>query len=267
MTMEALRGKVSRRSKRREPEPLAIGEVDKDIFNCPVCARPLGVGESRCPGCGTRLIAGVAMRRAGGFVAIGVVGGVMVAFAIMIGSYAVDRASAVITFALPGTVTPSAAPAASGAVPTTAPVVVPAVPSSAIAALRQTTLLNQRIMADRERLAAAVGARSPRAAEIAVALRALASDAAIGKRVAVEIADWEEAGAVTAGFIDFYAAMGERADAGLSASLQNDKAYLKSGRSMLKLLNQLPGLDAGARALTDSIGIKLPPLTAGAETP
>jgi hypothetical protein len=208
------------------------------------------------------------MRRAGGFVAIGVVGGVMVAFAIMIGSFAVERAGAVITFALPGTVTPSAVPQASvAAVPTSAPNVVPAVPSSAIAALRQTTLLNQRIVADRERLAAAVGARSPKAAAIAAALRSLASDAAIGKRVVAEVADWNEAGAVTAAFVDFYAAVGEKADSGLSASLRNDKAYLKSGRSMLKLLNQLPGLDAGARALTDSIGIKLPPLTAGAETP
>lgn len=268
MTMEALRGKVTRRSKPREPEPLAIGELDKDIFNCPVCARPLGVGARRCPGCGTRLIAGVALRRAGGFVAIGVVGGIMVAFAIMIGSFAVERASAVFTFSLPGTVTPSAVPQASAAaIPTTAPNVVPAVPSSAIAALRQTTLLNQRIMADRERLAAAVGARSPHAAAIAAALRSLASDAAIGKRVVADVADWDEAGAVTAAFVDFYAAVGEKADAGLSASVQNGKAYVKSGRSMLKLLDHLPGLDAGARQLTDGIGIKLPPLVAGAGTP
>lgn len=268
MAMEALRGKVARRAKPREPEPLPIGELDQDIFNCPVCVRPLAVGAHRCPECGTHLIAGVPLRRAGGFVAVGVIGGLVVAFAIMIGSFAVERASAVISFALPGAVTPTAAPEASVApVPTSAPNVVPAVPSSAIAALRQTTLLNQRIMADRERLAAAVGARKPDGAIIAAALRSLAADASIGKRVVADVADWAEAGAVTAAFVDFYAGMAERADRGLSASVTNDKAYVKSGKSMLKLLAGLPGLDAQARTLTDSIGIKLPPLVEGAETP
>jgi hypothetical protein len=268
MAMEALRGKVARRSKPREPEPLPIGELDQDIFNCPVCARPLSVGVHRCPTCGTRLIAGVPLRRAGGFVAVGVIGGLMVAFAIMIGSFAVERAGALITFTLPGTVTPPAAPAATAApIPTTAPNVVPAVPSSAIAALRQTTLLNQRIMADRVRLAAAVGARKPDGAAIAAALRSLAADASIGKSVVADVADWAEAGAVTAAFVDFYAGVAERADAGLSASVTNDKAYVKSGKSMLKVLAGLPALDAQARALTDSIGIKLPPLVEGAEAP
>jgi hypothetical protein len=267
MAMEALRGKVARRSKPREPEPLPIGELDHDIFNCPTCARPLTVGAHRCPGCGTRLVAGVPLRRAGGFIAVGVIGGLGVAFAIMIGSYAVERAGAVLTFALPGTVTATAAPEPTAAVPTAEPNVVPAVPSSAIAALRQTTLLNQRIMADRERLAAAVGARKPDGAAIAAALRSLASDASIGKRVVGDVADWAEAGAVTAAFVDFYASVAERADSGLSASVTNDKAYVKSGKAMLKLLAGLPKLDASARALTDSIGIKLPPLVEGVEAP
>jgi hypothetical protein len=36
---------------------------------------------------------------------------------------------------------------------------------------------------------------------------------------------------------------------------------------MLKVLAGLPALDAQARTLTDAIGIKLPPLVEGAETP
>ncbi|MFL5680350.1 MAG: hypothetical protein ACJ77B_07095, partial [Chloroflexota bacterium] len=47
----------TRRAKPRPPvvpEPLVIGEPDKNIFNCPVCARPLTVGAARCPGCRTR---------------------------------------------------------------------------------------------------------------------------------------------------------------------------------------------------------------------
>jgi hypothetical protein len=185
----------------------------------------------------------------------------------MIGSFALERAGSVFTFALPGTVAATAAPEPTAAAPTAAPNVVPAVPSSAIAALRQTTLLNQRIMADRDQLAAAVAARKPDGARIASALRALAADAAIGKGVVADVADWSEAAAVAAGFTDFYARVAERADRGLGASVTNDKAYVKSGKSMLKVLAGLPGLDAGARALTDGIGIKLPPLVEGAEAP
>ena len=40
-------------------ESLAIGEIDQTVFDCPRCSRPLAVGTRRCPGCRTRLMAGV----------------------------------------------------------------------------------------------------------------------------------------------------------------------------------------------------------------
>ena len=54
MTIDALRGRFGRTPKVRRPgrvkapEPIAIGETDKDIFNCPNCARPLAVGTPQC---------------------------------------------------------------------------------------------------------------------------------------------------------------------------------------------------------------------------
>ena len=72
MTLEALSHKTGRRRKQDDASgALPIGEIDSNIFNCPACARPLGVGTSRCPGCATRLVAGVQAGRAIAFVAVG----------------------------------------------------------------------------------------------------------------------------------------------------------------------------------------------------
>ena len=62
----------------KETRVLAIGETDANVFNCPVCARPLSEGTSRCPGCGVRLIMGVQLRRAAAILALGVVLGVLI---------------------------------------------------------------------------------------------------------------------------------------------------------------------------------------------
>ena len=45
--------------------------MEANVFTCPNCARPLANGANLCPGCGTRLIAGVRARLAIGFMAVG----------------------------------------------------------------------------------------------------------------------------------------------------------------------------------------------------
>src|SRR3989442_10231220 len=50
---------------------LEIGSADAGIFSCPQCARPLGSENTRCPGCGTRLILGVPSQRAAVFATLG----------------------------------------------------------------------------------------------------------------------------------------------------------------------------------------------------
>src|SRR5712671_1260637 len=59
------------------PSTMAIGELDQTIFECPSCSRPLALGARRCPGCGTRLIAGVTLGKASSFVAVGLAIGLL----------------------------------------------------------------------------------------------------------------------------------------------------------------------------------------------
>src|SRR5687767_2994064 len=54
-----------------EAEPLAIGAVDRDVFACPSCMRPLRVGTSRCFGCDARLVLGIASQKAALLLATG----------------------------------------------------------------------------------------------------------------------------------------------------------------------------------------------------
>ena len=75
MTLEIGSQKVGRFGRRGRGTPTAsslpIGELDANIFACPACSRPLGTGTRRCPGCATRLIAGVKASRAVVFVGVG----------------------------------------------------------------------------------------------------------------------------------------------------------------------------------------------------
>ena len=262
-----------RRTKRAaEAESLAIGEQDANIFDCPRCDRPLAAGNSRCPGCGLRLIARVPMGRALGFVAVGVLAGTLVGGLVAGGAVLATR---------PATAAPSAAPiagasgapvtgprasglpVASAALPPGAPLAAPA----AVAALRQTAVLHQRIVTDADRLAAALAMSKPSSADLARALRALSADAAFGARLAPEVARWDEATAVSGQLDTFYADISDAAKDGLAASLQNTKAYVAAGKAMLKAVDTLAPLDAASRARAATAGVDLPPVTLPGEAP
>jgi hypothetical protein len=255
MTIDALRAKSTRARRLKRPD-IPIGEADANIFNCPACARPLAVGTSRCPACSTRLIDGVRATRAAVFIAIGfLVGGIVGAG--LGGVVALAATAEPAAIVEPNTnATPSGAPLASA--PVLAPD--PTVPASALAALHQTTLLNQRIVIDAERLEAAVKAKTPSAVEIARVLRVLAASAGFGDRVAPDVADWSDGATLSEGLVEFYATIGTTARDGLSASVNNRSAYVKAGRSMLSVLGGLDDLDAEARVLAAWAQFALPPL-------
>src|SRR5687767_3475519 len=150
-------GRIGRRGSRMAPS-LSIGEIDANIFACPACSRPLDSGTRRCPGCATHLLAGVKASRAIGFVFVGglagtLLGGGLVAAISFLGSRPVE----VVVAPAPAVVRPSQAPIASAP----APAVDPAIPSSALSALRQSTLLNQRVLDDAARLTAALATTKP----------------------------------------------------------------------------------------------------------
>ena len=118
MTIDAVRRKSTRASRRPpQEELLPIGETDANIFNCPACARPLGVGTTRCPGCSTRLISGIRATRAAGFMAIGLMVGLVVGGgAVGLVAY-LTAPAAVAAVGTDSIVTPTSAPLASAPAP------------------------------------------------------------------------------------------------------------------------------------------------------
>ncbi len=257
MTIEATNakvGKFGRRSSSRRATTLPIGETDANIFSCPACARPLGVGASRCAGCGTRLIAGVQAARAVGFMAIGLISGTLIGGGIMAVASALSGPAAVAVVEPPAVVIPTQVPVASAPIP----VVDPAIPTSALSALRQSAVLNQRILADADRLTLALAASKPSGNEIAPILRSLASTAAFGRGVAPDVGDWDDGAAVSTDLVTFYDTVRSIAADGLEASLGNPRAYIKAAERMLDAAAGITALDAASRALAATADLDLP---------
>jgi hypothetical protein len=259
MTIDALHGPLEL-GRDSSPESGAIGLPDANIFLCPRCSRPLAVGVSRCAGCGSRLVAGVPLLKVSGFVALGLVAGLTVGGGIV--AVAMSRGQQVAIAQPPVAAIPSTVPVAPAAPVVTAapPPVAPLVPPAALSALRQSAVVNQRLLADADLLATALGATKPSSADIAPLLRGLASTASFGDRLAPAVAKWDDGDAVSVALGAFYASIGRIADEGLSASLTNERAYVDAGRQMLALMDGLTDLDAASRGLAASADLELPPL-------
>ena len=254
-------GRVGRRGGKRATTSLPIGEVDANIFACPACSRPLGTGTSRCPGCDTRLVGGVKASRVAVFIGIGLFSGMIVSGALMgVGSLSGARPADIPVGQVPPVVTPSQAPA-----PTVAPPPVDAgIPSGSLSALGQSTRLNQRVVADAERLTTALAATKPSSAVIAPILRSMASNAAFGARLAPTVGEWDRASAVSRDLAAFYAGIAATAEHGLSASLSSSRAYEAAAEKMLEVVAGLDAIDAASRALAAQADVELPPLSAPA---
>jgi hypothetical protein len=236
---------------------VSIGD-DEDIFLCPACARPLATGVSRCPGCGTRLVAGVSLLKVGGFIGLGLVVGVVVGGGIIgATSLASGLSPAADVEAASGSV-PSARPGASSRIVAPGP----KVPPSAVTALRQAALINQRLLGDSRRLDRVLRRTRPQASDLAPVLRSLASTATFGNDIPAALRRWEDGAALADRLESFYASVDRVADQGLSASLQNPRAYISAARRMQKVLDGLVGLDKTARSLASTAAIELPPLVA-----
>ncbi|MEO5885645.1 MAG: hypothetical protein ABIQ58_09055 [Candidatus Limnocylindrales bacterium] len=266
MTIDALERKSRRSPGGRHRESLPIGELDANIFNCPACARPLGAGTSRCSGCGTRLIAGIKAGPAMTLMTGGLLVGVLIGGGIMAGISAISSPADVAATTPVATALPvaSAVPVASAGVP--AAPAGPIVATTALSALRQTALLNQRLVVDAGRLTAALAVRKASTADLSRILRSLAASATFGDRVAPDLADWSRASTLSERLTAFYAAIGSTARQASAASLSHTAAYVAAARAMLVVLDGLPTLDAEARALAAQVDLAMPPATIPAAT-
>jgi hypothetical protein len=245
---------------------IAIGETDSHVFNCPSCARPLAEGTSKCPACNTRLIMGVALRRAGMILALGVVIGVLIGGAIMSAVVGMSLRERPAAAAVAAESVPAVASAAPAAVPTYAPHV-PLAPSGAMAALSAAAVVNDRIANDARILAGLLATESPSSVDLAKTLRTLGADAAVGLDLTSRLSPWTEATPVAGQLDAFYRGMSQLTQTGLRAPLSDEAAYHDTATRMLTVIASIGEVDAAARALAATVELQLPPLTTSTATP
>jgi hypothetical protein len=249
------------------PEPIAIGEVDAHVFNCPRCARPLAIGAHVCPGCGTRLLFGVRARMALGLLAAGLAIGVLIAGAAVYVARPV--APGRVSDAGAGAV-PSVGAGAIGVSPTAPPVLPAAVgiPSSAVSAMRQAAILDARITVHANELRALLKSKATQGIEFARVLRTLNTDATFGVDLAPEIAHWDAAAKLSYDLGSFYRAVRDSSRASLRASVSDSTTYRTAGKRMSTLLLTMRALDATAAGLVDAAGLAplVPPTAAPSAT-
>lgn len=237
--------------------PMAIGVADANIFSCPRCSRPQAVGNGRCAGCGLRMVGGIPLLKVVGFVAAGLMVGLLVAGGAIAVVTVLGRSPAAVVASDPAVVTASGAPLASG-VPQPLD---PTISGAAVSALSQSTTVNSRLLSDANRLTVALRAAPPRGSDIAPILRSLVTTASLGERLAPTVREWADAAPVSDRLAAFYASVSGAAEDGLAASVKNDSAYAAAGRRMLRVLDEITALDAASRSLAATASINLPLLT------
>lgn len=243
---------------------LPIGEEDRNIFNCPVCSRPLATGVRRCPGCRTRLVVGVPLKRASAFVALGLVAGVLTGGGAMAAAGLSGGTATPPTASQAPIVEPSAsAPPATAAVTPTPPPLDPAVPPTARAALGQVATLHAGFLDDAADLRLELAAVDIDAFGVAQTLRSINSQSAFGLDVARRLATWDEAAALAADLDAAYNEIRTIARTGLASSVRNDAAYREAALRMVDAVAALETLDADVRALALTADIDLPRLDFG----
>ncbi|MBA2382513.1 MAG: hypothetical protein H0V73_10430 [Chloroflexi bacterium] len=252
----------------------AIGEIGQTVFDCPSCSRPLALGERRCPGCRTRLVNGVVIRKASTFVAlglaVGLVGGGAIGLRFGLGQHAAGGGPGPIA-AVPGTapaggVTPSLAPA-STAPParTPAPPTGSDVPPAARASLGQVAGMFGRLRVARDDLQRQVAGRVLDTSAVARTLRAVSAESLFGQQLATRISAWPRGTAVGSDLATFYGSIHDTAARGLVASVRNEAAYRSAALLMIELLDGIDGIngiDASVQSTAAAAGLTLPEPTA-----
>lgn len=272
----ARRRSRSRTAAAPEAPSLPIGEINQTIFACPACARPLALGSHRCPGCGTRLVMGVQLRRASVFTAVGLFAGLLLGAGGLFAAITIDRlvnapepggqpaAAAAVTpdqpagSSLPGataTAKPSAPVATASPLATAATTDAPALTRSA---LGQAVALNDRILESGEALSGALAAKRFDAFAVSQVLRTMSSDAVVGLGLTPHISAWHGGATAATDLTALYTSVKATAAEGLAASVRNEKAYRTAATRMVELLAGLDAVDAVVRDASAAAGLTLP---------
>jgi hypothetical protein len=252
MALSALRGKTA--DAETADAVFEIGAEGARIIECPTCSRPIDGGALRCPGCGTRFLLEVPLKRASVFLATGAVVGLLVGGSLMGAAASVSRPL-------------GGAQSTAGPVPTASGAVGPAAsarpggaaaPPVAGAGLRQAVAINARLASGVEALRTTLAAKPFESSEVASNLRALLQDASVGMDAATRLKGWGDAAAVHVQLVSLYEAVRSTARSGLSAALSNEAAYKTAGSRMISVLGGVTAADAAARALATDGGVVVP---------
>jgi hypothetical protein len=266
MTVNAAR-RTRRRGAAQDPEPvlhapvdtLQIGEINQTVFDCPTCSRPLALGARRCPGCRTRLVMGVPLRKASVLTAtglamgliLGAVGGAVFAATHLTASPGQGAVSAAGSAAPVGVGGSSPTPAASVhlATPSIATPAPDSMPSLTRSALTQAITVDDRLAAARSSLEAALAATPFSASDVAQILRSVSADAVYAGQLAERISTWPDSAAIGQDLGAAYGAIHDSAAATLVASVRNEASYRAGARAMIVLIAALSTVDSRARDL------------------
>lgn len=215
------------------------------------------MGARRCPGCGTRLVAGVQLTKALLFTVLGLVLGLVVGGA-GVGLLGLGR-SATPTGPV-ANAGGSAAPSASAG-PSSTPSVtaVPTdVPLLSRTAIVQAVTVNSRLAASARALSVALARKPFDAGIVAQALRTISAESVYATELAAIVSGWPDSAQVGAELTSLYGSVHDSAAAALNASVRNATAYRDAARAMVATLAQLAPVDAEIRALAAARGIDVP---------
>lgn len=257
MALNLLRGR-SNSSALAAADTFEIGAVDRDVFSCPVCSRPLQVGMSRCFGCGTRLVLGVPTQRAALFLSIGTALGLLAGTTGALAFATVTRPNTVQVQA-PAAVVPASSGPGPSAGASAAPPRAPAVSAIVRSSISATAEIDNRLAIAAGALHAELHRADPRPKSIAATLRAISSDVARGSELAAGMATWTGAAPVAQDLTKFYRGIRDIAKAGLKASTSNAPAYRNAGSAMVQALADIPAVDTKLRLAAEKAGVKVPP--------
>ncbi len=257
MVLSTLRGRTSDRA--GTEAPLHIGATDGEIVNCPVCSRPIVADARRCPGCGTRLLMGVPVRRASAFVAMGALAGLLVGGVVIGVAASIAQPPATVTAAGVASGASGAGAASSAPMPGASAVpLASAAPAASVAALRQAVAINGRLASGVDALRTSLAAQPFESLAVASVLRSLLADAGVGSGATTRLRPWAEADAARTALAALYDDVGTTARAGLANGLANGRAYRAAATDMIAVLGRVGAADDAARALATSVGVELP---------
>ena len=222
---------------------------------CPTCGRPLGLLQTRCSGCGLRVLAGVPIRRGALLIVTGSLIGLIVGGSLAVALALAGRPAA------PATGVPAAS-AAPGVVPGASvdpSLVSGPVPPAAVTALRQVATIEDRILASDATLGKLYKAKSFNAVAAATSIRAIAADAAWGADVVDRLADWPAGAPIRAQLADFYQQVRQTARDALAVSINDAAKYKQSTKRMIRLLSSIPATKKAILALAAANHITIDP--------